>query len=49
MKRVSRGPCRCNKGQFFGVNFSDIHNKKKQKQNKKKLATDKNTILGVSG
>ena len=54
MKRVSRDPCRCYKDQFFGVNFSGIHNinpppPKKKKNNIRKLATNKNTIVGVSG
>ena len=50
MKRVSRDPCRCYKDQFFGVNFSGIHNNKKTKNKKqKKIATNKNTIVGVSG
>ena len=48
MKSVSRDPCRCYKDQFFGVNFSGIHNNKKKK-NIRKLATNKNTIVGVSG
>ena len=38
MKRVSRDPCRCYKDQFFGVNFSGIHNNKKQKKKHKKTS-----------
>lgn len=49
MKRVSRDLCGCHKDQFFGVNFSGIHNNKKQNKNIRKLATNKNTIVGVSG
>ena len=50
MKCVSRDPCCCHKDQFFGVNFSGINNNKKpKKKNIRKLATNKNTIVGVSG
>ena len=49
MKRVSRDLCGCHKDHFFEVNFSGIHNNKKQNKNIRKLATNKNTIVGVSG
>ena len=38
MKRVSRDPCCCHKDQFFGVNFSGIHNNKKPKKKHKKTS-----------